>query len=450
VTETDPEIAPICSDELDNDEDGLSDFPNDAGCLFAGDMSEIDECGQGVPIEYFPTGEGVFLGDTSRDGTSRFEGSCGGANFLEQAFLYEQPFSAKVTFSVDHPETTQPTLLYVRQRGCLREGEDDTWLNEIGCNRGAESQKATLTINSMSPGAYYVFVDHPSGAGGPYKLTVEMERLAPSCQNGFDDDLDGYIDGDDLGCSGPQDDLEGDEPLFDWGRWAGGPEDPTLAPLPVCFDGLDNDGDGFTDYPFDPGCAFKAGDSEADSLGQPPQCANGRDDDLDELIDLDDPGCSAASDPVELDDRPPAPCQNRLDDDRDGLTDYPYDPACLTIGGLSEVSSGAPEPCFDGLDNDEDGFTDFPFDPGCIAAGSLSEAREGEREVACANELDDDEDERIDFPADPGCVFAADDDEADPELIPSCANGLDDDRDGRVDWPEDPQCASASDRSESR
>jgi hypothetical protein len=55
---------------------------------------------------------------------------------------------------------------------------------------------------------------------------------------------------------------------------------------------------------------------------------------------------------------PPA-CANGLDDDGDGLTDWPADPGC-------PFASAGPEdpPCDDGLDNDGDGLTDFD-DPDC-------------------------------------------------------------------------------------
>ena len=66
-------------------------------------------------------------------------------------------------------------------------------------------------------------------------------------------------------------------------------------------------------------------------------CNNLIDDDLDELIDLDDPGCTQ------------------------GLDDSENDPP--------EV----PE-CADGIDNDEDGNIDFPADPNCDAAGDVDEA----------------------------------------------------------------------------
>jgi hypothetical protein len=52
-------------------------------------------------------------------------------------------------------------------------------------------------------------------------------------------------------------------------------------PTPQCRDGVDNDGDGLTDHPADPGCAI-ADDTEEDAA-----CQNGIDDDGDGGIDFD-------------------------------------------------------------------------------------------------------------------------------------------------------------------
>ena len=88
------------------------------------------------------------------------------------------------------------------------------------------------------------------------------------------------------------------------------------APLvPNCRDGIDNDGDGFTDF-----------------VG-------------------DDPGCDGADDPYERSGA--LPCDNGLDDDGDGLPDL-RDPGCAVPHGDREDPQ-----CDDGVDNDGDGATDF-------------------------------------------------------------------------------------------
>ncbi len=62
---------------------------------------------------------------------------------------------------------------------------------------------------------------------------------------------------------------------------------PPIAP--ACGDGVDNDGDGWADFPADPGCASAAAPLED------PACDDGLDNDRDGALDLADPGCASAS-----------------------------------------------------------------------------------------------------------------------------------------------------------
>lgn len=63
----------------------------------------------------------------------------------------------------------------------------------------------------------------------------------------------------------------------------------------ACADGFDNDGDGYTDFPDDPGCKYAAWANEN------PACNDGYDNDKDGLIDYpDDPSCPAAYSQNEL------------------------------------------------------------------------------------------------------------------------------------------------------
>src|SRR4051812_30521060 len=81
------------------------------------------------------------------------------------------------------------------------------------------------------------------------------------------------------------------------------------------------------------------------------------------------------------------------------------------------LEQGLSSECNDGIDNDRDGLIDFPSDPGCE---SELDARE-ERVLmprACSDGIDNDGDGRIDFDSngngvrdaedDPGCSSAAD------------------------------------------
>lgn len=68
-----------------------------------------------------------------------------------------------------------------------------------------------------------------------------------------------------------------------------------------------------------------------------------------------------------------------------------------------------PQDCNDGVDNDGDGLTDFPADPGCA---SPDDPNEDDR-IGCSDGIDNDGDGLIDFPDDPGCLDLNDEDEAD-------------------------------------
>jgi len=135
-----------------------------------------------------------------------------------------------------------------------------------------------------------------------------------------------------------------------------------------CSDGLDNDSDGLTDFPADPGC-----DSPTDSTEN-----------------------SDAS--IE--------CLDTLDNDSSGQTDYPDDLSCADRYDNTEDGNPA---CSDGVDDDGDGLTDFPNDPDCTDANDPTERPSAQ----CQDRVDNDADGLIDFPNDPGCHSAFDDSEAD-------------------------------------
>jgi hypothetical protein len=133
------------------------------------------------------------------------------------------------------------------------------------------------------------------------------------------------------------------------------------AKKPLCSDFIDNDKDGKTDYPADPGCTDANDISEEDASGGGP------------------PGGG-----------PPLPsqCNDGLDNDGDGQTDYPADTGCTSATDTSETDGGGgggpgtpppppPALCADGLDNDGDGKIDYPTDPGCTSNADNDETDEG-------------------------------------------------------------------------
>ena len=144
----------------------------------------------------------------------------------------------------------------------------------------------------------------------------------------------------------------------------------SVSTRPICSDGIDNDLDGLTDFPADPGCSSPLDGSEDDPAT--PECSDG------------------------------------LDNDGDTFTDWPNDPSCSSPTDNSET--GLPE-CSDGVDNDGDGFVDWPADPGCANANDSNEIEFRE----CQDLIDngDLEDGVADFLTDPGCHSWNDDDETD-------------------------------------
>ncbi len=93
---------------------------------------------------------------------------------------------------------------------------------------------------------------------------------------------------------------------------------------------------------------------------------------------------------------PTAPaCNNGIDDDGDGKTDYPSDLGCSSYTGISETNPM----CNDGIDNDGDGKIDYPEDTTCTTSSGTTE---GPPRPACSNNRDDDGDGKTDQ-KDPGC-----------------------------------------------
>jgi DNA-binding beta-propeller fold protein YncE len=117
-----------------------------------------------------------------------------------------------------------------------------------------------------------------------------------------------------------------------------GPWGLAFTPAPACADGIDNDGDGVTDFGADLGC-----ESEEDA---------------------DERGAMAGSWALV--------CDNGVDDDGDGLFDYPDDPGCFSPAGYTESPA-----CNDGADNDGDDPIDHPADPECKTSWDTSERHAG-------------------------------------------------------------------------
>ncbi len=166
----------------------------------------------------------------------------------------------------------------------------------------------------------------------------------------------------------------------------------------LCNNGADDDGDGLTDYPNDPGCSSAQDNTETGTA----ICDNGVDEanDADNLADYrvsgGDPGCSSVGDSSEID----GDCDDLADNDNDGLTDL-SDAGCTSTSDSSELGTAA---CDNGVDeaNDADTLADYRVsggDPGCFSVTDTSE-----RDGQCDDTTDNDGDSLTDYPTDPECA----------------------------------------------
>lgn len=270
--------CPQCSNGQDDDMNGATDFPDDEGCENAADTSEFINnpvaCGNNVKIKQLPP-TGMDRGELDSNSTSQIMSPCGGG-FGAPAIAYVFQLTAPkvVVASTDHADTVADTVIDIRGAMCTDPAA------ELACSDDIDNMNATSRVTKSLPaGTYYLIVGgHDTSSTGAYVLDVKLfTGEGASC--GMSSEC-----GPGLVCRVP------------FGGTA------QVCTQPVCNDGHDDDGDGKTDYPNDPGCASPNGADEADNCPGPecPECANGVDDDNDGSMDY--PGdvtCKSASDASE-------------------------------------------------------------------------------------------------------------------------------------------------------
>lgn len=151
-----------------------------------------------------------------------------------------------------------------------------------------------LRVEALGDELLVTFRDRPTVAVFSKDGALRSEQgLVAACRNGLDDDNDGLLDNLDPDCHDRDDDDE---------STATGSERAAAVTALVsfdgaapCDDGLDNDGDGATDFPDDRAC-----DSADDNGELLPECNDGLDNDGDGQTDTDDESCYSASQLSEL------------------------------------------------------------------------------------------------------------------------------------------------------
>ncbi len=437
---------PVCSNGLDDDGDGFVDHPADPGCLEAdGAAEDAGACDNGADDDGdgrvdWPADPGCATA-RDRDETDDGETACANGRDDDGDGAIDWPDDVECASAASEREDAVCPGVEARVgpgqyvvRGTL-EGAADQLDWDCGAEGGAER-------------VYPIFVDGPASIFARRAGDDGENPPALGLQVGCDFDASVPV----ASCSPPGGgapslrlEAPGTVLLLVGGAGAFEIHLDIRPHRATCANGLDDDQDGWLDWPHDPGCASAEGPTEVDP-DVPPACANDADDDRDGWIDWPvDPGCSGAGDDDERDPAAPPGCSNAEDDDGDGRVDYPADPGCDGAGDDSE-EDGTLRACSNGVDDDADGRIDWPDDPQCVAAADGAEGG-GAVPVRCRDGVDNDLDGRVDL-ADPGCVDARDDDERDPAAPPTCANAVDDDADGQIDWPEDEGCAAAGDACE--
>ena len=303
-----------CVDGIDNDGDGGADC-SDSEC--ASDPSCESYC-VGSDIGSVE-GNAVFTGNlNSSTGTNTMTGSCAlTSSGVDVSFTWTAPqdgcyqFDTEESYTSSTSSSLTDTVLYVREGGCSGQ--------EIGCSEDEGAGFTSIFEADVVGGTEYVVtVDGYSSftSGDVVVDIVYLGDVCPEeiCYDGLDDDGDGLIDCADQDCAGVGACEETDcaDGLDDEGDGLIDCEDPDCEGIgscveSICNDGIDNEGDGLIDC-LDPECEGQIGCIESD-------CSDGLDDDGDGLIDCLDDECEGAVGCVELN------CSDLIDDDNDGLLD---------------------------------------------------------------------------------------------------------------------------------
>ncbi len=291
----------VCSDGVDDDGDGKLDYPTDPGCTSPTDDDETDdcpngpmcpECGNGIDddgdghIDYpadptcksasdvseaCPTSEGVTLvtmATTTGDTTTAVDDvtpSCAFAGAHDLTYRIDVPHLDSLSVGVT-TTTGWDDVVAIYDSTCT------------GTDLQCQFFTTPIAMTNVAAGVYYVVVDSDTTgtfSQGPFSLNVSGHITnGASCENQLSQ-AGAFTCNSGYACKGTV-------------------GSRTCQPA-LCSDGIDNDGDGKIDYPFDPGCDSPGDDTENDPATEP-VCADGMDNDGDGTIDFPaDYGCAAAS-----------------------------------------------------------------------------------------------------------------------------------------------------------
>jgi large repetitive protein len=468
--------CPECSNGLDDDGNHLIDYPDDPGCASASDTKESSDdpqaCGMSLVIKDLPAShEDTFPLDPMSTMVTR--SPCGGGNGVPAiAYRFHTSHAIVITASTDDPLTTvDNTIVDIRGSMCT----DMT--SEVACNDNITSTNLLSTATAgVVAGTYYIIVEGQNTmVSGMVHLQVELSsgqgvactgqqdcgtglvcRVAlgdtaltcqlPMCSDGVDDDGDGKLDfPDDPGCTGPDDNDETDDC-------------PSGPNCPKCANGIDDDGDGLIDYPADPGCSSAATNTESCDGERDPILAITSPTTLGTLVGAHDdqnPTCTTQTGGVDVLLAVTVPALTSLHVDDLGST------VSDTTMSLLPSTCGSPVIA---CDDDTGSSLLSSIDTGPLAAGTYIVAVDAYNGAVTPAAF------KVNFsgqltpgescdPANtmggalvcPTGTMCADDPDSPGSLIclgPPCNDGRDNDGDGKIDYPDDPGCSSPDDTDE--
>ncbi len=264
--------CPKCANGLDDDGDGFIDYPADLECSSASQTTE-SACPvevDGVVVITSPTTNGAIVAGDHNDVAP----SCG-VNGKDKAFSIVLPKLKSFTANTNGSVFSDPTLS-MWNAAC-------SGMNLVCDDDSGDGLQALITQNNVLAGTYVLVFDSRSTATtGAFKINVAGTiATGDSCET----TLGGAF-------------------TCDVGNVCKGAAGAKKCELAACNDTLDNDGDGKTDYPNEPGCDSASDDDEADT------CPNGA-------------GCPQ--------------CSNGIDDDGDTKIDYPLDTTCVSAASNNEL-----------------------------------------------------------------------------------------------------------------
>ncbi|MBU1534868.1 hypothetical protein KKF84_06085, partial [Myxococcota bacterium] len=336
--------AEVCNNGIDDDGDGDTDC-DDSSCASA------ENCIPNACDDPFILSCGDSISDSTGSASatsawSYYNAQCTNGftvNESEIAFALDVPVNTEVTVNLSIQNTDSDLELFLLKGSCEAN-------SCVAASTNPPGTTETLSFTTDSD-EHFIMVETWQNEGA-FTISVECNDAPPLpeiCDNGIDDDQDGFTDCADSDCQ--------NNPLCDTSE--------------NCTNGTDDDGDGFSD------CADADCYQAQACLMRMEDCSNSIDDDDDGAVDCEDADCLDSPD---CDTVVHEICDNGIDDNGDGVADC-NDPLCRT----SALCPHPIELCDNGKDDDGDRLVDCD-DADCHSHATCTPPQ-GE---LCINGIDDD------------------------------------------------------------